>query len=325
MTEENEKNSQINKAQFNFSLEINKEGEYLDSVSKKSTWLELLAQQEDLEIIKQNIVADKVFKVEGSEGVFEFFYLLKGRIKYLDNDRILNAGDYITTKNLKKQVYFKTLTEVDLIYVTNTPIFSNKQKEIKKLLELNEEIEARDQQTRDHCRRLQDLSRRTGEELDLSQDKLFSLIFASFLHDIGKANVPVEILQKPAKLSPEEWSIVKKHPEKGKKMILEHMNSSFFERVAEIILQHHENYDGSGYPQGLAGEEIMIEAQILSVVDSYDAMSHRRPYQEAKNREEVLAEIKRCKGQQFAPRVVDAFLKAEQRFITEGIDPQELI
>ncbi len=325
MSEEKRNKSSVNSAKHSFSLQIHNKGDYLDSVSKKSTWLELLAQQEDLEIIKQNIVADKVFKIEGHEGVFEFFYLLTGKIKYMGNDKILEPGDYITTKNLDQQVYFKTLSEVNLIYVTNTPIFTNKQEEIQTLLDLNREIEARDQQTRDHCRRLQDLSRRTGEELALSQEKLFSLIFASFLHDIGKASVPVEILQKPDKLSPEEWNIVQQHPEVGKDMILEHMDSSFFERVAQIILQHHESYDGSGYPKGLSGDEILIEAQILSVVDSYDAMSHNRPYQKAKNREKVLKEIKNCSGQQFAPEVVDAFLKAEEKYAVEGIDPREII
>jgi len=205
-----------------------------------------------------------------------------------------------------------------LLYISSTPIFASEQKKINELLALNEQIADKDTETHDHCDRLQRLSRLTAKELDLSEEKLFNLGYASFLHDIGKAKVPKSLLQKPGRLTESEWEIMKKHAKWGKTILLERFSNKYFEQVAEIIYQHHERYDGQGYPQGLKGDEILIEAQILTVVDAYDAMVYERPYQRALTRKEALAEIKREKGKQFAPRAVEAFLKAEKKFVGQS-------
>ncbi|MFW6229594.1 MAG: HD domain-containing phosphohydrolase [Halanaerobium sp.] len=301
------------------SILINRKEDYLDKVEKRSTQLYLLAKNNNIEVIKQHIEADKTFQIAaGEENSFELFYILEGTAASEDEKVTLEAGDSITAKSGEGERYFKTLTEVDLLYISSTPIFASEQKKINNLMDLNKKIAKKDNETHEHCDRLQRLSRLTAEELNLDKEKLFNLGFASFLHDIGKVKVPASILQKPGKLTKEEWGIMKKHTEWGKEILLDHFNNKNFRKVAEVIYQHHERFDGKGYPQGLKGDEILIEAQILTIVDAYDAMVYERPYQRAFTREEALAEIKREKGKQFAPRAVEAFLKAEKKFFREN-------
>jgi len=297
------------------SVLINQKGDFIDKVEKVSTQLYLIAKDKNIEIIKQNIISDRSFQVRGGdEGNFELFYILDGKVKNEDNDLILKRGDSISAKCGDQEKYFKTVTDTTLLYITSNPIFASERKRIKDLLSLNERIAEKDIETQEHCNRLQQLSRMTGIELGLEEKKLFNLGFASFLHDIGKSKIPTSLLQKPEKLTEDEWDIMKQHAYWGKQIILENFNQKYFERIAEIINQHHEKYDGSGYPHGLSGADILIEAQILSVVDAYDAMINERPYQKALSREEALKEIKSEKGKQFSPKTVEAFLQAEKKY-----------
>ncbi len=292
-------------------LMINEGDDYLDKVGKQTTQLYLLAKNGDLEVIRQSIVADKVFSLWGEKGLFEFYYILEGEILDPEEGRVLKPGTSIIVRNLAGQVYFRTITDCTLLYVTTTPVFENQQKQIRELLALNKKVEIKDQQTEEHCTRLQILSRRTGEKLMLKEERLFALEYASFLHDIGKAEVSASILRKPATLNKEEWEVMRQHSGWGRDLILKHLRISFFERVADIVYQHHERYDGKGYPQALAGDKILLEAQILALVDAYDAMTTNRPYRKGAAREAALREIKANQGTQFAPRVVEAFLAAE--------------
>ena len=142
--------------------------------------------------------------------------------------------------------------------------------------------------------------------MGLSQTEREDLARGALLHDIGKICIPDTILLKPAQLSPEERTIMMSHPEVGYRLL---KASAYLERVAELVYSHHEHFDGSGYPRGLKGEEILIGARIFSVIDAYDAMRSNRVYRRALSVEAALAEIKRNRGTQFDPRVVDAFLK----------------
>jgi HD-GYP domain-containing protein (c-di-GMP phosphodiesterase class II) len=263
-------------------------------------------------------VADKVFRLWGEKDIFEFYYLLEGEISDSDEGKTLSPGTSIIVRNLSGEKYFKTKTDCTLLYVTTTPVFEDQQKQIRELLALSQKVERKDQQTEEHCTRLQKLSRRTGEKLGFKEEQLFALDYASFLHDIGKTKIPSEILRKPGKLSAEEWELMRQHSGWGRELILKHLRRSFFEKVAQIVYQHHERFDGKGYPQGLIGEDILIEAQILAVVDTYDAMTSDRPYQKAKDRQETLQEIKQNTGSQFGPRAVEAFLAAEEEEFLAG-------
>ncbi len=291
---------------------INNVDDYLDKVGKQTTQLHLLAKSGDLEVIRQSIVGDKVFRLWGERGVFEFYYILEGEIFHTGEERTLTPGTSIIVRNLAGEVYFKTKTDCTLLYVTTTPVFKNEQRHIRELISLNKKVEIKDLQTEEHCTRLQKLSRRTGEKLGLKEEEMFALDYASFLHDIGKAEISTGILRKTTKLDNEEWELMKQHSGWGRELILKHLKRGSFEKVADIVFQHHERYDGSGYPQGLSEDQILIEAQILSVVDSYDAMTTDRPYQKARIRDVALEEVKKNTGSQFAPIVVEAFLIAEE-------------
>ncbi len=130
------------------------------------------------------------------------------------------------------------------------------------------------------------------------------------LHDIGKIAVADSIILKPGKLTPEEWELVKKHPEVGYRIA---KSSIDLAAIADAILTHHENWDGSGYPEGLKGEEIPLVSRIISIVDAYDAMTNDRPYRKAFTREQAIAEIKRYSGTKYDPKLVEVFIKIMDR------------
>lgn len=292
-------------------IEVNEADKHMSKIERKTTSLSLLAKQGDLEVIRQKIDEDKVFRIKGEDNHFEWYFLLRGRIIRQKDEKEINSGGFITVKNTEQEVYFKTLEETLLLCVTTNPVFESKQEQFRRLVELNEEVREVDRQTEAHCDRLQSLSLHTGEKLELDDNKLFMLGYASFLHDIGKIKVNPDILSKNAELTEDEWQEIEKHPVWGREIIAEHLSRDFFQKVGEIVHQHHEHYDGSGYPDGLEGEEIMIEAQILSVADAFDAMTTERPYKEAKSRQEARETLRREKGRQFSPEVVEAFLEAE--------------
>ena len=153
-------------------------------------------------------------------------------------------------------------------------------------------------------RRVVTFSLRLAFELGLEKNALRDLELGSLLHDIGKIGVPDAILRKPAKLTDDEWNKMKLHPLHGQKIL---RNIGFLEGAARIVAQHHEKWDGSGYPNGLRGEDIDIGARIFAVVDAFDAMISDRVYRKGCSYEAALEELERCAGTQFDPLVVEAF------------------
>jgi len=306
----NEKNREL--TQLYPPLVINEKDDYLEKTGKENIQFYLLAKNSSLEIIKQNIAANNVIRLWGEGGNFEFYYLMEGELIQSENNKAIYPGSSITVQNLTDEVYFKTKTDCTFLYITTIPVFEDHQKQIRELLSLSRKAEKRDWQTAMHCLRLQKLSRYTGEILELNEEQLFALDYASALHDIGKAEIPAEILNKPGKLDEEEWKIIKQHPNIGRDSILDRLKRPFFKKVAAIVHQHHERHDGKGYPRGLSGNNILVEAQILSIVDAYDAMTSDRPYRKALDRCIALKELQDKKGTQFAPHAVEAFLKAEK-------------
>ncbi len=288
---------------------------YLDVVTKKSTHIYLLAQMGDLEVIKQAIEKNRIFRISGeaTPKSFEFIYVLEGEIHYKKEDRFFKPGSFILTQSFNGEIYFKARTKTVLLYVNNIPIFKAKQRQIQRLMALGKEVAQKDQRTEAHCDRLQELVMRTGEEMGIKEQHLFKLVYASVLHDIGKIHVPPSILLKKGKLSEEQWKQMKKHSVWGRDLILQRLQFEEFKEVADIVYQHHERFDGGGYPQGLKGEEIRLEAQVLSIADAYDAMISDRPYRLAMTRNVAREELKTESGRQFAPRVVEAFLRVEER------------
>ena len=171
---------------------------------------------------------------------------------------------------------------------------------------LSTTIEAKDEYTRGHSHRVAEYSVLIARELGWSGKDLENLKNATYLHDIGKIGIPDTILNKPTKLTDEEFSIIKEHTTIGANIL---KNISLIDHVQEIVRNHHERYDGNGYPDGLKGEEIPIRARIVAVADSYDAMSSHRIYRNQLPLEKIIRELEHNKGTQFDPEIADIFLK----------------
>ncbi|HEY0428918.1 MAG TPA: HD domain-containing phosphohydrolase [Pyrinomonadaceae bacterium] len=165
-------------------------------------------------------------------------------------------------------------------------------------------LETRDFETHGHSERVVTFSLRLGHELGLDKEAMRDLELGALLHDIGKIGVPDAVLRKPAKLNAEEWKKMRLHPLHGQKIL---RNIKFLEGAARVVCQHHEQWDGSGYPYGLRGEDIDIGARIFAVVDAFDAMISDRVYRKGRPYEDALEELERCSGQQFDPLIVEAF------------------
>jgi HD-GYP domain-containing protein (c-di-GMP phosphodiesterase class II) len=161
-------------------------------------------------------------------------------------------------------------------------------------------------ETEEHAQRIAQLCKVIGVNMGLSHDDIDKLHLFSMLHDVGKVGVSDRILKKPDKLNEEEWREMQKHPEIGYRIA---MTSPDFAPVAEYILAHHERWDGTGYPNGLAGEKIPLLSRILAVADAYDAMTQDRIYHRAMARQDALDEIQKYAGTQFDPNIVDVFLR----------------
>jgi HD-GYP domain-containing protein (c-di-GMP phosphodiesterase class II) len=169
----------------------------------------------------------------------------------------------------------------------------------------NQLLDLKDLNTGVHSTRLAEWALHVAGELSLNESVLSDIEVAALLHDIGKIGIPDSILQKPAKLTNEEYALMKMHPEYGW-AVLRHVPG--MERASLMILHHHESYDGQGYPAGLKGEEIPIGSRIVSVIDAFDAMVSSRPYREGLPFEEAEHRLLQARGTQFDPDVVDRFL-----------------
>lgn len=167
-------------------------------------------------------------------------------------------------------------------------------------------LDARDRETEGHSKRVVAYTLALAEKMNVPPDQRQEIARGAMLHDIGKIGVPDSILHKTGSLGEGEWAIVRKHPEWGKQ-ILEGIR--FLEGPAQLVLAHHERWDGSGYPLGLKGEQIPLGARIFAVVDAFDAMTSYRPYRNPESYQKARAEIREGRGTQFDPTVVDAFLK----------------
>ena len=175
-------------------------------------------------------------------------------------------------------------------------------------------VEVRDPYTAGHQERVACLARAISQTLGLPEDEVSGIYYASLVHDIGKISIPGEILSKPGKLSSAEFALIRVHPEAGYDIV---RSIDFPWPVNDIVLQHHERLDGSGYPQGLTGDRISYGAMIVAVADVVEAMSSHRPYRPALGVEAALDEIRKNRGRLYDPGVVDA---CESIVLAQGID-----
>ena len=170
---------------------------------------------------------------------------------------------------------------------------------------LRHTVEAKDPYTRGHSDRVSEYSVLLGQKLNLDDKTLHTLKIGGLFHDIGKIGIPDNILLKDSKLSDEEYSQIKNHPTIGAHML---GDADVFKDIIPIVKHHHERFDGKGYPSGLAGENIPLTARITAVADTFDAMTSKRTYRASLPIDTVKAEIERCSGTQFDPKIAKAFL-----------------
>ena len=271
--------------------------------------LSLLAKNGDWEIMVQEISKNAVagFAPSEKEDAFEFYYILNGILEITDstnNERItLKTGDSITLQGLQQNVIVKCLEYTRLLCVTNVPIFSETTYWQNLLLEQLARIDRMDHYTYSHSHGVMHYAVTLYEEL---KDHCKSISFRDYaigalFHDIGKCNIPVEILTKPGRLTDEEYTVIKQHPIESRR-ILEPMLG---EKAAALAGMHHERMDGTGYPNGLKGDEIPFPARILMVADAFDAMTTDRVYRKAMTMEVAADELVKA-GKAYDPVVVEA-------------------
>jgi diguanylate cyclase (GGDEF)-like protein/putative nucleotidyltransferase with HDIG domain len=180
-------------------------------------------------------------------------------------------------------------------------------------------LDAREHQTGRHSLRTREMTLVLARQVGLDAEELEVVAHGALLHDIGKIAIPDAILLRPGALLPDEWEIMKKHPEIGYSIL---RNSPYLKEAAEIVWQHQENFDGSGYPRGLRGEAICIGARAFRVIDSYDAMRSKRVYRDAMSEREALREIKENSGKQFDPAIVQAFIACQKTIEAVLAEPE---
>jgi putative nucleotidyltransferase with HDIG domain len=171
-------------------------------------------------------------------------------------------------------------------------------------------LDLKDPETEEHCRRVAKNSVRLGRELGLSKEQLRNLKWSAYLHDIGKIGIPENVLGKRATLESQEMEVVKAHPLMGFRMI---SSIDFLKSATDVVLYHHERYDGSGYPYGLRGRDIPLAARIFAIIDALDAITSDRPYRNARPFSAVVEELKRGSGKHFDPDIVERFLEIPER------------
>lgn len=178
------------------------------------------------------------------------------------------------------------------------------------ILALINTLEAKDKYTVGHSQRVEKYAEIIAQGINLPKDQIALIKMAALLHDIGKIGIPDSIINKPGKLTEEEWVNMKKHPAKGTQILTP---IDYLKQAREFVIDHHEHFDGSGYPAGLKGDEIPIEAQIISIADTFDAITTGRHYKRAVSFDEAVNEILKNKGTQFGDKAVAGFLNEKEK------------
>ncbi|GAB6100676.1 hypothetical protein JCM16358_25550 [Halanaerocella petrolearia] len=230
---------------------------------------------------------------------------------YIDNQKIAGisldiADDSQQEFDSKSEYLMKLFKDVSVSFYTiqqYNSIQNQFQQEI--VFSIIEMLEIHDEYTKGHSDNVAGYAKETAKEMNLSHEQVEQAYWAGMVHDIGKTLIPSEILNKQDRLTDEEYSLIKQHPIWAYYTL---QNSKQLEEIASFVLYHHERWDGMGYPEGIKGEEIPLVSQILSVADAWDAMRSNRSYRSALPKEVAIEELKKNKGTQFSPQVIDAFL-----------------
>jgi len=280
----------IDQLNLELNISLDKHQILIDSISDIHIYKNY---DEDDYLIKVYEIAKKIISGYDYGVVFKYELDKNSKLKYNKNDiKIVN------TFQLLVESYYENL--------------ENAIKEENRLVDIVKAmtniLEYHDKYTKYHSFNVANIAKQIGKEMKLSNKDIKELYLMGLLHDLGKTFIPKEILNKKEKLTDEEFEIIKKHPTDGFNVLNSIKN---LDKIKASVKHHHERCDGTGYPDGLKGDEIQLETQILAVADAYDAMTTNRPYRKAFSKERAIEEIRNNSGKQFSPIVCETFLKMD--------------
>lgn len=260
------------------------------------TVLSLLSEDSGVEIMLQNIREGDLVMLtpSGDKGMRESFFIINGELALeCDEESVfLRKNDFFSFSDSEKTVIMKCKSPVTLLYISSKPTYNHAKVFVSNLYDLINKIDEKDKYTKMHCQHVMDYSVAISKKMKCNPASIEKLAIAAMFHDVGKCSIPDDVLQKPGKLTSEERKYIYKHPLQSKNFV----EKAFGEEIAGIVLSHHERQDGSGYPQGISGDMIPLEARIIAVADSFDAMTTKRPYNIPKNFPDAIEELKECGG-----------------------------
>jgi diguanylate cyclase (GGDEF)-like protein/putative nucleotidyltransferase with HDIG domain len=233
--------------------------------------------------------------------------------------RLADSALYWAKEHGKNRVRLYRPEVVELAELKRLAAGPDKAARYRAAASLAQAVDARDTYTADHSHRVGDLAARIAKRVGLPPEQVELIRLAGQLHDLGKLAIPEELLRKPGALTDSERLVLERHPQIGFRML----DSLGVDPVAELVLHHHERWDGAGYPDGLAGERIPLGARIIFVADAYDAMVLDRAYRPARSPHAAIAELRRCAGSQFDPAIVAAFM--EELVVSSSVEVVEAV
>jgi len=280
-------------------------------VKEQGSPLRLLAVGGNTEIMLQTIEPNSLVMITPAEDpeMLEFFYIIKGTVEIESQEGMkhLSEGDFFYLSNLKREHTLRNADTVRLLYVTTRPAFASAEKMSEDLHQVLRQISEKDQYTYGHSERVMDYAVKISKLLHLENTTMDNIAISAAFHDVGKCFMPDEILMKKEALTNEEYREIMKHPIHSRRML----EGKFGKVIGEIVETHHERNDGTGYPYGLAKEDIRMEAQIIAVADSFDAMTSKRIYSIPMPFEEAADELAQDTDR-YDPKIVSALSKLIQ-------------
>ena len=271
---------------------ISRSGDSLVEVGQSTNVFKLLVEHDNVNIVLNRIAANSVVWITpGDEHQYlEFYMLLSGTMALTrkGDTQELKAGDSFYFVELDEDISITPHEEIQLLCVTSQPVFGEFLNFINDLNDLNGQIERKDHYTFGHCRRVMRFAEALGRKMNLNADDLHNLLLASLYHDVGKCYLPTEILNKPGFLSDSEFAAVRRHPADSAKLL----RGRFADEVMRIARSHHERLDGSGYPDGISGDQLDRPSRILAGSDVFDAMTSDRTYKKGISVDAAIAELK---------------------------------
>lgn len=288
----------------------------LAECSHNGNRIRLLSSEKNAEVIHMDILPDSIIWMSpGDKGSTEYYYILEGKLLLIldDGEQTLSKGDSFSVSGIDSEFPVKCLERLSLLCFSNKPIYDDMYHHMGSLKELVEQTERKNKYTYDHGKRVMQYSLLLAEELNINPATINVMVMAAALHDVGKCFLPDHILAEDNELTAYDRMQIIKHPLNSYRLIA----GKFDERTASMAQMHHERIDGSGYPFGLKGNEIPLEARIIIVADVFDAMTTDRPYKAKKSFDAAIEELESLQHQ-YDSRVIAALKRLCQEGKLEG-------